>query len=118
MIEREANLDAEMPMIADVLWKRLDEGIHLGVDATTRYELNEWKRPLYTADFQKDSPYNTRKKYGLPPTAISNPGIKAIRAAVYPKKNKYYYYLHDRKGQIHWGKTHDDHVRNKQQYLY
>ncbi len=118
MIEREANHDAEMPMIADVLWKRLDEKIHLGVDATTRYELNNWKRPLYTEDFQKDSPYNTRKRRGLPPTAISNPGIKALKAAVYPEKNPYYYYLHDPKGQVHWGKTHDDHVRNKQQYLY
>jgi hypothetical protein len=96
-----------MPQVADVLWKRLDERIHLGVDATTRYELNDWKRPLYTEDFEKDTPYNTRRNYGLPPTAISNPGLPAIKAAIFPEETPYYYYLHDRKGQIHFAKDLD-----------
>ncbi len=117
MIEREANTEDEMPKIAGVLWKRLDERIHLGVDATTRYELNEWKRPLYTEDFEKQSPYNTRKNYGLPPTAISNPGLPAIKAAIFPEETPYYYYLHDRKGQIHFAEDLNGHVRNKQMYL-
>ena len=78
MIEREAFSDDEMSMISDVIWKRLDEGIPLGIDATTRYEKNDWTNPLYTEDFESDSLYNTRKKLGLPPTAISNPSIKAI----------------------------------------
>jgi len=117
MIERESNIESEMPQVAGVLWKRLDERIHLGVDATTRYELNEWKRPLYTEDFEKDTPYNTRRNYGLPPTAISNPGLPAINAAVFPEDTPYYYYLHDRKGQIHFAKDLDGHVRNKQMYL-
>ncbi len=117
MIEREANTEDEMPIISDVLWKRLDEGIQLGVDATTRYELNEWKRPLYTEDFEKDSPYNTRRSYGLPPTAISNPSLPALRAAVYPQKTEFYYYLHDREGKAHFARTHDEHVQNKQRYL-
>ncbi len=117
MIEREANNEEEMPIISGVLWKRIRDGIHLGVDATTRYELNEWKRPLYTADFQRESPYNTRKNYGLPPTAISNPGLPAISAAISPVKTEYYYYLHDLKGQVHFAKDHDGHVKNKQMYL-
>ena len=117
MIERESNIEAEMPQVADVLWKRLDERIHLGVDATTRYELNDWKRPLYTEDFEKESPYNTRRNYGLPPTAISNPGLPALKAAIFPEENPYYYYLHDRKGQIHFAEDLDGHVRNKQLYL-
>jgi UPF0755 protein len=117
MIERETRLESEMAPVAGVLWKRLDERIHLGVDATTRYELNEWKRPLYTEDFEKTTPYNTRRNYGLPPTAISNPGLPAIKAAVFPEETPYYYYLHDRKGQIHFAEDLDGHVRNKQIYL-
>ncbi|MCF7812721.1 endolytic transglycosylase MltG [Candidatus Gracilibacteria bacterium] len=118
MIEREAITDEEMPIISGILWKRLDEGMQLGVDATTRYELNDWKRALITADFQKDSPYNTRRKYGLPPTAISNPSLPAVKAALFPKETQYYYYLHDMSGQIRYARTLDEHVANKQQYLY
>ena len=120
MIEREAFGDnyEEKQKIAGVLWKRLDERIHLGVDATTRYELNEWKRPLYTEDFAQKTPYNTRKNYGLPPTAISNPGIDSLRAAIYPVETEFYYYLHDRSGQIHFGRDLEHHNRNKAKYLY
>lgn len=120
MIEREAFGDSfqEKQKIADVIWKRLDEGIHLGIDATTRYELNEWKRPLYTEDFQSDSPYNTRRKLGLPPTAISNPGVDSLRAAADPLPTQYYYYLHDNSGQIHFGRDLEEHNQNKREYLY
>ena len=120
MIEREAFGDSyeEKQKIADIIWKRYDEGIHLGIDATTRYELNEWKRPLYTEDFQSDSPYNTRRKLGLPPTAISNPGLDSLRATIDPLETEYYYYLHDRSGQIRFGRTLDDHNANKREYLY
>jgi UPF0755 protein len=120
MIEREAfgdNLE-EKQEIADVIWKRLDERIHLGIDATTRYELNEWKRPLYTEDFDSDSPYNTRRKLGLPPTAISNPGLDSLKAAVNPISTEYYYYLHDNTGQVHFGRTLEEHNANKRMYLY
>ncbi len=117
MIEREAVYDEEMAMISDVLWKRIDEGIALGVDATTRYEINDWKRPLYTADFQKDTPYNTRIRKGMPPTAISNPGIRALQAAIMPEPNPYYFYLHDSSGGIHYGVTYNDHLENKRRYI-
>ncbi len=120
MIEREAFGDSleEKRQIADVIWKRLDERIHLGIDATTRYELNEWKRPLYTEDFDSDSLYNTRRHLGLPPTAISNPGMDSLRAAVTPISTEYYYYLHDNNGQVHFGRTLDEHNANKRAYLY
>lgn len=120
MIEREAFGDSfeEKQEIANVIWKRLDERIHLGIDATTRYELNDWKRTLYTEDFQSDSPYNTRRKLGLPPTAISNPSLLSLKAAVYPKDTPYYYYLHDNRGKVHFGKTLDDHNANKREFLY
>jgi UPF0755 protein len=120
MIEREAFGDdlEEKQEIADVIWKRLDERIHLGIDATTRYELNEWKRPLYTEDFDSDSPYNTRRNLGLPPTAISNPGLDSLKAAANPISTEYYYYLHDNTGQVHFGRTLEEHNANKRKYLY
>lgn len=115
MVEREAfgtNMD-EKKKIAGIMWKRLDEKIALGIDATTRYELNEWKRPLYTDDFESTSAYNTRKNRGLPPTAISNFSTDAFEAAVYSEETPYYYYLHDCSGRIHFGATNDEHVENK-----
>jgi len=117
LIEREAANEAEMPVIAGVLWKRLDERIHLGVDATTRYELNAWKRPLYTEDFIQPTPYNTRKNYGLPPTGIGAPGMSALVAAIQPEASEWYYYLHDLTGQIHYGRTLEEHNANKRKYL-
>ncbi|MDH3324895.1 MAG: endolytic transglycosylase MltG [Candidatus Peregrinibacteria bacterium] len=118
MIEREANNYAEMSKISDVIWKRLDEGIHLGIDATTRYEKNNWKTPLYTEDFESNSPYNTRRTLGLPPTAISNFSTESFVAALHPEKNPYYYYLHDSKGVIHFAKDLAGHNANKARYLY
>ncbi len=120
MIEREAFGDSyeEKQKISGVIWKRLDEGIPLGIDATTRYEKNDWKGPLYAADFETDSPYNTRRKLGLPPTAISNPGLESLKAATYPVDTEFYYYLHDPTGQIHFGRTLEEHNQNKRDYLY
>lgn len=120
MIEREAFGDSleEKKIIASIIWKRLDERIHLGIDATTRYEKNDWKGPLYAEDFAIKSPYNTRKNLGLPPTAISNPSIESIKAAIYPQETPYYYYLHDNSGQIHFGRTLEEHNQNKRKYLW
>lgn len=118
MIERETITEEEMPVVSGILWKRIREGMQLGVDATTRYELNDWKRPLYTEDFEKDSPYNTRRNYGLPPTAISNPSLPAFKAALFPQNTEYYYYLHDMTGQVHYARDLDGHVQNKEKYLY
>ncbi len=118
MIEREANTDGEMATISDVIWKRLDDRMYLGIDATTRYEKNDWRSPLLAADFEKDSPYNTRKRKGLPPTAISNPGLAALKAATSPKPSPYWYYLHDSKGQVHFAKTLEEHNANKRRYIY
>ena len=120
MIEREAfgsNM-VEKQEIADVIWKRLDEGIALGIDATTRYELNDWKNPLFKADLEKDTPYNTRRKLGLPPTAISNPGYDALYAAANPLATDYYYYLHDSSGNIRFAVDLAGHNQNKRDYLY
>lgn len=117
IIEREETNINNMPIISGILWKRLDEKIPLGADATTRYFERNKSGALTTADFQKDNKYNTRKYLGLPPTAISNPGINALKAALNPEESKYYYYLHDNSGNIHLSETNDEHNQKKYKYL-
>ncbi len=117
MIQRETANTDEMAMIAGIIWNRLDAGMPLGIDATTRYETDNWDRPITMDELQADTPYNTRKHIGLPPTGISNPGLDAIHAAVYPEKTRYYYYLHDRSGNIHPAETYAEHLTNIERYL-
>jgi uncharacterized YceG family protein len=93
MVEREAQLAAERPLVAAVIYNRLKDGMPLGIDATIRYATNNWSRPLRASELAIDSPYNTRKRTGLPPTPIGNPGLAAIRAAAAPAKVDYRYYV-------------------------
>jgi uncharacterized YceG family protein len=93
MVEREAQLAPERPLVAAVIYNRLKAGMPLGIDATIRYATNNWSRPLRASELAIDSPYNTRKRTGLPPTPIGNPGIAAIRAAAKPANVGYLYYV-------------------------
>jgi len=117
MIQRETANSEEMPYIAGIIWKRLDEGIPLGIDATTRYELDDWSSPIPKEALETPTPYNTRRKRGLPPTGISNPGFDALQAAAYPRESPYYYYLHDRTGTIHFAVSYAEHLENVNTYL-
>jgi peptidoglycan lytic transglycosylase G len=93
MVEREAQVAKERPLIAAVIYNRLKDGMPLGIDATTRYELGQWSRPLRVSELQKDTPYNTRTRRGLPPTPIGNPGLASIKAAANPSSVGYLYYV-------------------------
>ena len=93
MVEREAQLAKERPLIAAVIYNRLSDGTPLGIDATTRYELNKPSGALLESELEKDSPYNTRKRAGLPPTPIGNPGLSSIRAAAAPANVKFRYFV-------------------------
>jgi peptidoglycan lytic transglycosylase G len=93
MVEREAQLADERPKIAAVIYNRLKDGIPLGIDATIRYALDNWSQPLKQSELQLDSAYNTRKRAGLPPTPIGNPGLASIRAAAAPADVAYRYYV-------------------------
>ena len=90
MIEREAQLDRERPLVSAVIYNRLKEGMTLGIDATIRYYENNWSRPLRVSELERDSPYNTRLNRGLPPTPIGNPGLASIKAAANPARGKDY----------------------------
>jgi UPF0755 protein len=85
IVEREVQTDEDMATVAGILWKRLDEGMGLDVDATVRYALDKWTQPLTVNDLAVESPYNTRKYAGLPPGPISNPGLRALMATIRPE---------------------------------
>ena len=74
LIEREAMVAKERPLIASVIYNRLHDDIRLDIDATTRFAVGNWKRPLKVSELQNPSPYNTRVHPGLPPGPIGNPG--------------------------------------------
>lgn len=117
LVEAETRTDAERPVVAGILWKRLESGMTLGVDATVRYILEKPTQPLTQSDLEVQSPYNTRKFKGLPPGPVESPGLASIRAALRPQESPYWYYLHDSKGAIHYATTNDEHNENKRRYL-
>jgi hypothetical protein len=93
MIEREVLVPKERPLVAAVIYNRLAQGIPLGIDATLRYDLNNFDKPLTESDLATDSPYNTRLVTGLPPTPIANPGLDSLKAAADPANVDYLYYV-------------------------
>jgi UPF0755 protein len=93
LIEKEAKVDEDRPMIARVIYNRLTKNMKLGVDATVDYALGVHKAQLTNADLAIDSPYNTRKFPGLPPTPIAAPGRKALDAALNPTPGPWLFYV-------------------------
>jgi UPF0755 protein len=93
MIDREALVPAERPLVAAVIWNRLRIDMLLQIDATIQYALGKTKPVLTYDDLKIDSPYNTYKHAGLPPTPISNPGLAALQAAAAPAHVDYLYYV-------------------------
>ena len=94
LIEEEAQLAEERPMIARVIYNRLQRGWRLGIDATSRYAVGKTAgQELSAEDLEYDSPWNTRVSLGLPPTAISAPGRASIQAALNPVKGDWLYYV-------------------------
>ena len=94
MIEKEAANDAERPVIASVIYNRMAAGMPLGIDSAILYVHPDYSGgvELPPEMLEEDSPYNTRKYTGLPPTPICNPGMASIEAALAPASSGYYYY--------------------------
>ena len=118
LLEREERTVKNRPDVAGVLYKRLDARTPLGVDATSRYTIKNWndRRAFLKKLRDKSDPYNTRMKVGLPPGPIGAPSLDALQAAMRPKKNRFWYYLHDRKGRIHFARTLKGHEANRRRY--
>lgn len=118
IIEEEAAKPEDRRIVSGILWKRMEKRMALGVDAPFAYALGKNSATLTTDDLQNfDSPYNTYRYLGLPPTPITNPGLDAIDAALHPEASPYYYYLSDKSGTIYYAKTFEEHKRNKEKYL-
>lgn len=112
LVEKEAKLADERTTIAGVIYNRLHSSSfpYLQIDATIMYATGH-KDALTADDLKIDSPYNTYTHEGLPPTAICNPGISCLMAAIQPEKTRYYYYVADTDGSHIFSRTLDEHNR-------
>jgi UPF0755 protein len=129
LIEREAKGVEERPVIAGILLNRINADWPLQVDAAVQYavanlrltsptsKLESYWVPLTKDDLEINSPYNTYKYPGLPPSPIASPGLTSIKAAINPQDSQYWFYLHDREGNIHYAATIEEHNENIRLYL-
>lgn len=117
IIESEARTKEARQVVSGILRKRLSIGMGLQVDATLGYVTGRTSAELTQNDLNNDNPYNTYKYRGLPPGAISNPGLESIEAALRPTLTPYLYFLTGDDGEMHYARTFDEHVENKRKYI-
>jgi len=113
MVEEEAMIDSERPMIAAVYLNRLKKKWRLECDPTVIYAMGGLDRPLYRRDLNYDSPYNTYKYFGLPPGPISNPGVKSLEAATNPARTEYMFFVARGDGSHVFTRTLREHINAK-----
>jgi UPF0755 protein len=121
IIEKEAVVDDEKPLIASVFYNRFAQGMRLETDPTVQYALGYndnlstwWKSPLSGEDLSVDSPYNTYQVSGLPPTPICNPDLGSMRAVAFPAETPYLYFRAacDGSGRHNFAITFEEHLNN------
>ena len=117
IIEAEVPHVEDRPIISGLLWKRLEVGMLLQVDSTLNYATGNKSRALSFEELKIDSLYNSYKYPGLPPTPIGNPGLDAIKAAIYPKESPYWFFLSSKDGKTIFSKTLEEHNAAKAKYL-
>lgn len=117
ILEAEARTTESRRTIAGILWKRLSIGMPMQVDSTFLYINGKNTYELSLDDLKIDSPYNTYKYRGLPPTPIGNPGTDSILAALNPINTKYLYFLSSKSGDMYYATNFEQHKRNKELYL-
>jgi len=129
ILERETKGMEEKPVVAGILWKRIENDWPLQIDATVQYAIansqpttnnlqqKDWWLILSLSDLNIDSTYNTYKYKGLPPAPICNPGLASLQAAANPQSSEYWFYIHSDDGQIHYAKTSEEHAANVRKYL-
>jgi len=115
IIEKEIKSDSDREVVSGILWKRLQNKVPLQVDATLVYITG--RKEVFDSDKKINSPYNTYYYRGLPKGPIANPGLSAIKAAIFPKPSSYWYYLSAKDGVTIFSKTLEEHNHNKAIYL-
>lgn len=122
IIQKETASDAESYDIASTFYNRLVANMQLGADATVYYAIGDyfWETKVLTQKhLDTDSPYNTRKNIGIPPSAICNMGVHALYAALEPNDTGYYYFVYDTEKHAHrFAKTEAEHINNLKELGY
>ena len=119
IVETEAKLPQERPLVASVYLNRLHKQMLLDADPTVIYALklaHRWDGNIHKADLQIDSPYNTYRAHGLPPGPIANPGLASLRAAAAPATTNFLYFVARHDGSHAFATTIEQHNRNVQMY--
>ena len=120
LIEKEVRTEKDMKIVSGILWDRLKIGQALQLDATLSYILGNNKDRHSGDELNTESPYNTYRNKGLPPGPICNPGLNAVKAAVYPTQTDYNYFLTAKvngEDKVIFSKSFEEHVKNKGIYL-
>lgn len=116
LLEKEVKTKKDLGIVSGIIWKRLENGWFLNIDATLLY--GKKTNIITKNDLEESSPYNTYKNKGLPPSPIGNPGIKTIRAAANPENSPYWFYLtKPETGEVVYAKTNDEQNSNRAKYL-
>jgi len=125
IVEREAVVASERPVIAGVFYNRLAQGMRLEADPTVQYPLGYqpdsdswWKSPLWLVDLELDSPYNTYRYAGLPPGPIANPSLSSLEAVAFPVSTEFIFFVADCQaavaGSHAFSVTYEEHLANVQ----
>lgn len=122
LIAREAGGREDIGLISGIIWNRLDQDMRLQIDATMQYTLGKnekgtWWGAISLEEKQSNSPYNSYKNKGLPPTPICSPNIEFIEAVLNPQDSDCLFYLHDKNKKIYCSKTYEKHKENIDKYL-
>ena len=117
ILEEEVKTTEDRKQVADLLWRRIKNGMPLQVDSSLGYLDGKKSSELTLEDLATTSPFNTYKNKGLPPSPISNPGEDAIDAAINPIPNDYLFFLTDASGKTYFSKTYAEHLRFKKLYI-
>ena len=115
IVEKEARVADERPLVAGVFYNRLERNMQIGADATVRFAVKNFDRPLRVSQLNSDSPYNTRRFRGLPAGAICSPGRASLNAAKNPDDTDYLFFMArwDGSGRHHFTRTYREHDRIK-----
>ena len=110
ILEREAAVESEKPIMASVFYNRIAKNMTLSADSTVNFVFNYEKKRIYYKDLEVDSPYNTYKNKGLPPGPICNPTVSSVEAAYHPADTEYLFFVTKGGGEHFFSKTYKEHL--------
>ena len=118
ILEREAAVESEKPLMASVFYNRIAKNMTLSADSTVNFVFNYEKKRIYYKDLEVDSPYNLYQNYGVGPGPYNSPSEDSIVAALEPEKTDYLYFVADiHTKEIYFAKTYEEHLELKAKYV-